>query len=234
MTPLSALAALIIGYLIGSISFARVVGRIVAPATDTTELGVIPGDQDGAAMKLASATTIGAKLGARYGMLVALLDTLKVLIPALICKVIFSDQPLYLVLATAAMIGHIWPVFFRFRGGRGISPALGGMLAVDPLGVLLMWLLGFAIGFAVRSVFVVFMGGVWLFIPWVWLRWGEPIYVAYAIAVNVIFIIAVLPEALLIRKQRGQQTAASFEELMAFTPMGKGLLKMARRMHLYK
>jgi glycerol-3-phosphate acyltransferase PlsY len=228
------LAASIVGYLIGSISFARIVARFVSPATDATELGVIPGDQDGTTMQLASATTIGTKLGSRYGMLVALLDTLKVLIPSLVCKVLIPEQPVYLVLATAAMIGHIWPVFFGFKGGRGISAAVGGMLAVDPLGVLFMWLLGFAVGFMVRSVFVVFMGGVWFFIPWVWLRWHEPVYVAFAVVVNLIFIIAVLPEALLIRKQKGQETAASFDELMEFTPMGKGLLKMARRMHLYK
>jgi len=50
------------------------------------------------------------------------------------------------------VVGHIWPAQLGFRGGKGLAPALGAMLAISPLGVLLATVAGVALGFARRSV----------------------------------------------------------------------------------
>ncbi len=230
-----AVLSLAAGYLIGAISFSRIVSRRVAPGADVTRLDETPGAAGpGGPLEIASATTVGIKLGSRYGMLTAILDILKVFIPAMALKLLYPGQPYFLMQAVAGMVGHIWPVYYRFRGGRGMSAAYGGMLAVDPVGMLVTWLLGTILGFLARNPFVLFMGGVWLFIPWVWLVWRDVSYVLFAVAVNLIFILALVPEVRTYMREQRAGRAASFEEAMEFTPMGKGLLKMARRLGLVK
>jgi len=73
-----------------------------------------------------SASAVRFQLGARYGCLTAILDMLKVAIPTLIVRLWQPDEAYYLVLAGAGVAGHAWPVYFRFKGGRGESPILGG------------------------------------------------------------------------------------------------------------
>jgi glycerol-3-phosphate acyltransferase PlsY len=62
---------------------------------------------------------------------------LKVAIPTLIVRLWQPDEAYYLVLAGAGVVGHAWPVYHRFRGGRGESPILGGLLVIEALGLLL-------------------------------------------------------------------------------------------------
>jgi glycerol-3-phosphate acyltransferase PlsY len=230
------LVALVAGYLIGAISFSRIVSHRIAPEADVTQLDQTPGarDPEEGPLVLASATVVGIKLGSRYGMLVGVLDILKVFIPAMILKLVYPAQPYFLILAVAGMVGHIWPVYYRFKGGRGMSAAYGGMLAVDPIGMLVTWLLGTILGFVTRNAFILFLGGILLFIPWVGLVWRNWSYVLYALAVNIILIIAIVPEVRADIKRRKEGTGATFEEAIEEVPMSKGLLKMARRMGFMK
>jgi hypothetical protein len=75
----------------------------------------------------------------------------------------------------------------------------------------------------------------WLLIPWLWFRTHDWRFVAYAVVVNLIFIIASIPE---IREylniMRAGGSPPSFEEALQTTPMGKGLLRMGQRMHLIR
>jgi glycerol-3-phosphate acyltransferase PlsY len=235
MDPIIVLLCVVAGYLIGSISFTRIVAHRVAPGTDVTQLEV-PGtlDLEEGPLVFASATVVGMKVGPKYGMLVAVLDILKVFIPTMIFKLVYPGQSYFLILALAGMIGHIWPVYYRFRGGRGVSAAYGGMLAVDPIGTLVTWLLGTILGFVLRNAFILFLGGILLFIPWVGLVWRNWSYVLYALGVNIILYIALIPEIRADMKRRKAGMAVPFEEGIEEIPMSKGLLKMARRIGLAK
>ena len=82
---------LLAGYLFGSISFARIVTKIVAPETDLNSV-VLEGSQSGEPLKTVGATTASVKLGAKYGGLIGILDILKGFIPTLVVKLIFPDQ----------------------------------------------------------------------------------------------------------------------------------------------
>jgi acyl phosphate:glycerol-3-phosphate acyltransferase len=235
MSPIIVLVSLVAGYLIGAISFTRIVSHRVAPATDVTQLET-PGtlDSEEGPLVFASATVVGMKLGSKYGMLVGVLDILKVFIPAMIFKLVYDGQPYFLILALAGMVGHIWPVYYRFKGGRGMSAAYGGMLAVDPIGMLVTWLLGTILGFVLRNAFFLFLGGILLFVPWVGLVWRNWGYVLYALGVNIILYVALIPEIRADMKRRKKGMAVPFEQAIEEIPMSKGLLKMGRRMGFMK
>jgi glycerol-3-phosphate acyltransferase PlsY len=104
------------------------------------------------------------------------------------------ETPYYLVAATMATIGHNWPIYHRFRGGRGLSPILGGMLAVDWIGVMVTNLMAAAIGIPLKNLLVTSGGGIVLMIPWIWLRTQDWPQLAYVVGMNVIFWGAMIPE----------------------------------------
>jgi len=141
-----------------------------------------------------SATSVRLHLGPGYGCLVGILDILKATIPALLFKLWMPDAPYYLFAAGMAVVGHNWPVYYRFRGGRGISPSLGGMLVVDPLGAVVTNILGLASDLVIRNP--ILSSGVWLglMVPWIWLGphgWPERIY---SVVVASIYSVSMLPE----------------------------------------
>ncbi|NPE07828.1 MAG: hypothetical protein GNW80_06075 [Asgard group archaeon] len=81
----------------------------------------------------------GRNLGKKYGILVMLLDTTKGLIPAIIAtNVNFKEQQSWAVglAATFALLGHCYPIFFRFKGGNGYSTIFGFMFIYNPWMVL--------------------------------------------------------------------------------------------------
>jgi glycerol-3-phosphate acyltransferase PlsY len=231
-----ALGALIAGYLIGSISFARVLTHVFAPGTDLTKTIIgSSAPSDTMTMEAVSATAVSMKVGPRLGFATVVLDMLKITIPTLAVKVLFPETSYFLLTATAGMIGHIWPVYYRFRGGRGLSAVYGGMFAIDWIGVFATAFGGVILGmFILRNVLVAYMGGLWLLIPWLWFRTHDWAYVAYGIAVNIIFVLAMIPELRQMIRLRRQGVQADFSKDMQLTAMGRGLYRMARRFGVLK
>ena len=80
---------------------------------------------------LISATLIAKKLGPRYGCATSLLDMMKVIVPTLLVKLLITGQPWFLLTALFGIIGHNYPVWYRFKGGRGESPILGALLVIN-------------------------------------------------------------------------------------------------------
>jgi glycerol-3-phosphate acyltransferase PlsY len=236
MDPLQALIAAAVGYLCGAISFARLVGRIAAPEEDLTKTEIdVPGSDDTVRMGSISATTVSMHLGPRLGFLTVVLDMLKIAIPTLIFKYLYRDAPYFLITATAGMTGHIWPIYHRFKGGRGMSAVYGGMFAIDWIGVFTTSLGGMLFGLLVlRDVLVAYMAGMWFLIPWLWFRTRDLNYVAYAIAVNVILVIALLPEIKQIVKLKREGKGEDLSAAMQLTGMGRGIYKMGKRFGVIK
>jgi acyl phosphate:glycerol-3-phosphate acyltransferase len=225
----------VIGYLVGSISFARIVAAIFAPGQAIGKT-VYKSVDTGAQIEVDgfNATMVSQNLGAKYGLLTALLDMLKIAIPAYALNRLYPGQPYLLISATFGMVGHIWPIYYDFKGGQGLSAVYGAMLAVDPLGVIVCGVGGLILGmFILRNIFVVFFGGVWLFIPWLWWRSGDVAYVIYAVVVNLLLVLAMLPSMRQYAEARTQTTGDINESLQSF-PMGRGLYKMSMKMGLTK
>lgn len=88
------------------------------------------------------ATNVGRVLGKRVGLLVFVLDLLKGLVPslafALIAGVTHYDRPwqlhlAHVAVATGAVLGHVFPVWLRFKGGKGVATGLGALLGTYPV-----------------------------------------------------------------------------------------------------
>jgi len=219
------------GYLLGSFSIARLVTRIAAPGTDL-ETVELPDRNTGGTfqLKTTGATTASMILGPKVGGLIGILDILKGAVPALIVRLMFPDQPYFLFTGLAVVIGHVWPIYYRFRGGGGLSPALGTLLVLDPVGTLVSVILAFLIGmFLLKEISFIVMGGPILFIFWIAIRTGNWFYIITSIVLNIILFVAVIPDvAVHLRARKAGKT--DLPTSMDSIPMGQMMKKMMQKM----
>lgn len=123
IAPLLALAA----YLLGSLSSAIIVCKLSGLPDPRSQGSGNPG-----------ATNVLRFGGKKLAALVLLGDLLKGLIPVLLAGIIELPADNVAVVGLAAFIGHLYPVFFAFRGGKGVATAVGVILAMS-------WLTGLAL-----------------------------------------------------------------------------------------
>ena len=109
--------AVVIGsYLIGSIPSGLIIGKL--RRVDIREYG--SGN--------IGTTNVLRTLGARYGALVLIADVFKGVIAVLIARYIIGSPMSEMAAGFAAVAGHDWSVFLKFKGGRGVATSLGGIL----------------------------------------------------------------------------------------------------------
>ena len=135
--PFMPYAAIILGYLIGSLSFAVIVSRLMGLHDPRTYGSKNPG-----------ATNVLRSGNKAAAALTLLLDAAKAWLPIMLVR--WFGKPYGLEEGTAAMVGlaaflgHLYPVFFRFVGGKGVATALGVLLGIHAalgLAVAVTWLL---------------------------------------------------------------------------------------------
>ena len=131
MTAAQALC-LVASYLIGAIPTSYVAARV---------FGGIDLRQHGS--RNLGATNLYRVLGWRFALPVGLIDAAKGAIPVLGFAPLASDSELFaLVCGITAVVGHVYSVFVRFRGGKGVATAAGVMLALTPVALavsLVVW-----------------------------------------------------------------------------------------------
>lgn len=117
------------GYILGGIPFGYLVGRLFS-GVDIRDHGSMN----------VGATNVVRVVGLKPGLLVLALDMLKGLLPALLARQLAglldpppSPQVAAIITGTAAILGHTFTIFLRFRGGKGVATAAGVCLAVIPL-----------------------------------------------------------------------------------------------------
>jgi glycerol-3-phosphate acyltransferase PlsY len=198
------------GYLIGTISFARIIGRWRRPSADLSSTGFPVGESDEIwTYDGVSATSVIHHVGGRWGLLVIALDAAKAFAPTLIVRLAMPEESLHLLVAVAVVVGHVWPVWYRFRGGRGQACALGIMLAVDPLAIPVVMAVAATVGLVVlTSAYAARDSSIFFFIPWFWLRSGPGPELWFAVALSTIYLVAIVPD---IREElRVQRALGSF------------------------
>lgn len=190
---LVALAALV-GYLIGSVQFARIVWSHLRPGTDPDPLHIPTTDGEAELVThMVGSTNVMAAFGRRWGMTVTLLDMLKAFLPVLALRLVLPNEPYAMVLAVALLVGHNWPVWYRFRGGSGSASIMGTLLATDPLALLVTHALGMLVG-RVLPLFT-FVAGVALTIPWFSWRVGPgSAEMWFGVAATLLYVASQLPE----------------------------------------
>lgn len=108
----------LIGYIIGSIPFALVIGKVFYKV-DIREHG--SGNLGG--------TNAGRTLGSKAGVAVAILDVLKASIAMVIVRLFAPDAIIFA--GFFATVGHCFPIFANFKGGKAVSTSVGFLLAIS-------------------------------------------------------------------------------------------------------
>ncbi|KTD53434.1 transmembrane protein [Legionella santicrucis] len=109
----------VLGYLMGSICSAVIICKACSLPDPRTEGSKNPG-----------ATNVLRLAGKQYAALVMAADLLKGTIPVLIAKMLDADPVTVSFTALAAVVGHMYPVFFEFKGGKGVATAIGALLGL--------------------------------------------------------------------------------------------------------
>lgn len=118
--------ALIFSYLLGSVSSAVLITRLWKK-TDIRSLG------DGNA----GTANVARSVGLVPAAFVALLDIAKGSLPVVIARLFLLSEGCAVFCVVAAVVGHNYPVYFRFKGGRGLATSIGGLLALTPASTLI-------------------------------------------------------------------------------------------------
>jgi glycerol-3-phosphate acyltransferase PlsY len=119
----------VFGYLLGSIPFGLVIGKMVG--ADVRQEG----------SRNIGATNVSRVLGKKLGFLTLVCDCLKGFVPmALVSYVLPESESREMVIALTgvmAVVGHMFPVYLRFKGGKGVATGLGVFFYLSPVAIAL-------------------------------------------------------------------------------------------------
>ena len=143
MQLITSLVAVVAAYLIGSLSFAVIVSKMMGLSDPRSYGSGNPG-----------ATNVLRSGNKKAAILTLLFDALKGVVAVLLATWLaprfeWGELTLGLV-GLAAFLGHLWPVFFQFKGGKGVATAIGVLLALVPTTALVCLLLWLAVAYFTR------------------------------------------------------------------------------------
>ncbi|MBL8063335.1 MAG: glycerol-3-phosphate acyltransferase [Anaerolineales bacterium] len=233
---ISLILVAIAGYFIGSISFARVVARAVNPAADLNQARMKKAEtgEEGTVSGI-GASTASVALGKKYGGIVASLDILKAFIPVLLLRLFFPDQVYHLVYSILCIFGHNYPIYYRFEGGRGLSPMLGSLLAVEPLGLIVCMLLGTLIAILINQPHTSLILWFPLLALWGWFVDNDLPVVAYAFILFATFMIAEIPEIRLAMQYRKQGRMDEYNKMILdSSPQTRAMQRLAAKIRFWE
>lgn len=151
-----------VAYLLGSVSFGLLIGKWFS-GIDVRQHG--SGN--------AGATNISRVLGTGPGLIVLFLDGLKGYLPVVLTLALTDGHlPAAMLVGIAAIIGHIWPLYFGFRGGKGVATTIGVMLGISfwatlIAGAITLLVIAITRYVSLGSLLMVFL------LPWLLLAFGK-------------------------------------------------------------
>lgn len=164
-------------YFVGAIPFGLLVGRAKGIDPRTAGSGNI------------GATNVGRLLGGKFFALVFTLDLLKGLLPMLVAAFLLRGLPtehkpylLWMLVGAAAILGHLYPLYLRFKGGKGVATSAGVVLGLWPfytlpgVGVVGLFLLVFAVTRTVSLGSIVASAGFPVMYAVIGLAMGWPVF----------------------------------------------------------
>jgi glycerol-3-phosphate acyltransferase PlsY len=132
----SNIAAVVIGYLLGAIPFAYIIARI-RKGIDIREKGSCN----------VGALAVWREVGPAFGIITLAADVGKGVLAVYVARWLGLDTVWICAAGFAAVVGHNWPVFLKFRGGKGASTIMGILLALMPV--------QFAIGLGIAVLIII-------------------------------------------------------------------------------
>jgi glycerol-3-phosphate acyltransferase PlsY len=154
----------IIAYLLGSIPFGYLLVKYVfTSGEDVRKVG------SGGI----GATNVTRRAGIAAGLLTYVFDVAKGFVAVMLMRTVAGDGYAWIgAAAIAAIVGHIIPVFLKFRGGKGVATGVGVYLALAPLSVLTTLVLWLAIVYSTRYVSLGSIIATAAVPLWTWLYYG--------------------------------------------------------------
>ncbi|MCM0647879.1 glycerol-3-phosphate acyltransferase [Clostridium swellfunianum] len=121
MGVLDIIITISIGYMLGCFQTAYIIGRVVKKIDIRTQ-----GSQN------AGASNVTMVLGWKFGAITAFADIFKAALAVILVGIIFpNSKELVFIAGASTVLGHIFPFFLRFRGGKGAASLIGMLLAID-------------------------------------------------------------------------------------------------------
>jgi len=137
--PVLSLILIIVAYLFGSISAAIIVCKTMGLPDPRTQGSNNPG--------ATNVLRIGGKKAAAITLLV---DMLKGFLPVFMALFLISDERTLALVAIAAFLGHLYPLFFGFKGGKGVATAFGAILGINWMVALVMMLTWIIVAYGLK------------------------------------------------------------------------------------
>jgi glycerol-3-phosphate acyltransferase PlsY len=117
---------ILLAYLLGSIPTGYLLGSLAGVDVRKAGSGNV------------GATNVARVVGKGRGLVTLIGDTLKGFVPVLVAAQLNSSATVMAVVAVAAFLGHLYPIFLKFQGGKGVATALGVLLGLAPLATLVL------------------------------------------------------------------------------------------------
>jgi glycerol-3-phosphate acyltransferase PlsY len=170
--------SIIIGYLLGSIPTAYIVSRI-RKGIDIRNVG--SGNMGGA--------NVMREIGTHEGVFVSLIDIAKGAGAILIAQTLNISELWVFGTGFAALVGHNFPVFAGFRGGRGSATVIGIFLVLAPLSMLVTLVITAIPFFTTRKFSAAILIGFALLPLFIWLFEGSLMLVRYVLAIDIFMLV---------------------------------------------
>lgn len=128
---------ILFAYLIGGIPFGLILGRIFADVDIRSHGSGNIG-----------ATNVNRILGRKLGAATLLCDVLKALIPSLLARIFLETELQVAAVGLSAVLGHCFPIYLQFKGGKGVATAFGAFLVMSPIAAaiaIVIWIVAFRV-----------------------------------------------------------------------------------------
>lgn len=198
--------AIVIGYLLGSIPFAYIVGRLYK----------------GIDIRQAGGGNVGAlntirEIGLIPGLVVLITDIAKGSVAVLISAWMGLPLAVMFIAGFASILGHNWPIFLKFKGGKGAATTIGVLLALAPLETAVSFMIMVIVTIITSNFRLAIACGLALLPLIIWQLNGSAMLIIYSLALSLFLILRSLP---------------SFREAMAHT--GRKSLIFDKERHFWQ
>jgi glycerol-3-phosphate acyltransferase PlsY len=168
---------IILGYLIGSVPFSFIIAKLLK-GVDLRKEGT----------RNVGASNVAMLVGKKAGFIALILDISKGVFSVILAQRIFCLSLFWASLSGfSAILGHNWPIFLNFKGGRGVACGMGVIAAIFPKEAPLLFLLLLTFYFIFHSA-IFSLAIVSLFVPLIAFLFGEPLNLINISAAIVVFI----------------------------------------------
>lgn len=176
---MKAIMCIIFGYLLGSISPSALVSKVKKKSLRENGTGNL------------GATNVLINFGKLYAVLVMAFDILKAFFTVKFAAYLFTFNTIIpMVAGTAVVIGHIFPFYMKFKGGKGLAAYGGVVLACDPSSFLFLFILGISLMLILNHAVIIPISASILFPVFTLFRTGDLRMLIAAIVLGMILIFA--------------------------------------------